>query len=137
MEGDYDDIVSHAPCPIFSLSHRLLAFASSPPRNDPSINPSSTTQPHTQSRSLQTPSGPFGVSQVELGNAAVAVGGTVLSGIKSLGRICISIFSWAVIAAIDPRMPMQADEEVFATRHRHPEFDFYAFSRDRNRGLQF
>jgi hypothetical protein len=38
---------------------------------------------------------------------------------------------------IDPLTPMQTDEEVFATHHRHSDFDFHTLARDADRGLQF
>jgi hypothetical protein len=38
---------------------------------------------------------------------------------------------------IDPSTPMQTDEEVFASHHRHSDFDFFALARDPDRGLQF
>ena len=79
---DSDNLLAQ-PQPIFALSHRLLAFASSPPRPD---SPSAT-QPRTHSR---PPSGTFGIAQAELGHAALKVGGTVLSGMKSLGGMAYS-----------------------------------------------
>lgn len=69
------------PKPIYSLSHRLLAFAAQPPRSD-SPHGSTALQPRTHVRTSSTP---FGISQADLGNAAIKVGGTVLSGMKSLG----------------------------------------------------
>lgn len=38
---------------------------------------------------------------------------------------------------IDPCTPMQTDEEIFATHHRHSDFDIHTLTRDRDRGLQF
>jgi hypothetical protein len=59
------------PHPIYSISRRLLAFASSPPRLDsPTV-----TQPRAHSGPL---SGTGGMSQTELGNVAMTVGGAVL-----------------------------------------------------------
>ncbi|KAJ3873483.1 hypothetical protein F5051DRAFT_419141 [Lentinula edodes] len=37
----------------------------------------------------------------------------------------------------DPRQPLLGDEEVFATRHRHSDFDMATLVRDRARALQF
>ena len=69
------------PTPIYSLSHRLLAFAAQPPRPD-SPHGSAALVPRTHVRTSSTP---FGISQADLGHAAIKVGGTVLSGMKSLG----------------------------------------------------
>jgi hypothetical protein len=69
------------PTPIYSLSHRLLAFAAQPPRPD-SPHGSTALEPRTHVRTSSTP---FGISQADLGNAAIKVGGTVLNGMKSLG----------------------------------------------------
>ncbi|KAI0339228.1 hypothetical protein BDW22DRAFT_1361707 [Trametopsis cervina] len=38
---------------------------------------------------------------------------------------------------IDPNKPLTPDEEVFATHHRHSDFDFATLVRDRARALQF
>ncbi|KAI6096747.1 hypothetical protein F5141DRAFT_1011714 [Pisolithus sp. B1] len=90
--------------PVYALSHRLLAFASQPPRLDASHEhghgtPSHprTQGPRTHDRSSSFPSSsstlPFGIaqiSQVDLGNTAFKVGGTVLSGMKSLGGMALS-----------------------------------------------
>jgi hypothetical protein len=89
------DVTSQARRPIFSLSHRLLAFASSPPLLDSPTNPSAT-QPRRP-----PPSSTFGVSQADFGNAAMTVGGTVLSGIKSLGGMAYS----AAKARVGPGYP--------------------------------
>ncbi|KAG8218093.1 hypothetical protein J3R82DRAFT_3608 [Butyriboletus roseoflavus] len=79
---DLDDVsTSDDLAPIYSLSHRLLAFAAQPPRSD-SPHGSTALQPRTDSRASSTP---FGISQADLGNAAMKVGGSVLSGVKSLG----------------------------------------------------
>ena len=76
---DLDGIpITDDPAPIYSLSNRLLAFTAQPPRSD---SPTAL-QPRTHTRAS---SGPFGVSQADLGNAAIKVGGSVLSGMKSLG----------------------------------------------------
>ncbi|KAI0339229.1 hypothetical protein BDW22DRAFT_1361710 [Trametopsis cervina] len=37
----------------------------------------------------------------------------------------------------DPNQPLTPDEEVFATHHRHSDFDFATLVRDRERALQF
>jgi hypothetical protein len=69
------------PVPIFALSHRILAYASPPPRADSHIRPSS--QPRTH---LRSPSSTLGISHA----AALKVGGTVLNGVKSLGGMAYS-----------------------------------------------
>ncbi|KAI9464881.1 hypothetical protein HD554DRAFT_2026168 [Boletus coccyginus] len=69
------------PTPIYSLSHRLLAFTVQPPRSD-APHGSAPLQPRMHVRTSSTP---FGLSQADLGNAAIKVGGTVLSGVRSLG----------------------------------------------------
>lgn len=79
---DLDDVSTlDDPAPVYSLSHRLLAFAAQPPRSD-SPHGRTTLQPRTDPGASSTP---FGISRADLGNAAVKVGGSVLSGMKSLG----------------------------------------------------
>ena len=39
--------------------------------------------------------------------------------------------------AQDPQKPPLRNEEVFATHHRHSDFDMAALVRDRTRALQF
>jgi len=56
--------------PIFSLSHQLLAFTSSPQRLDSPTN-LSAAQPQVQSH---PPSGTFGASQVDLRHATMMMG---------------------------------------------------------------
>lgn len=89
------DIDAHDPdepkkddfIPIYSLSHRLLAFASQPPRLDAARGSGPSSQPHTHTRSS---SRAFGISQADLGNTAAKVGGTVLHGMKSLGGMALN-----------------------------------------------
>ncbi|KAG1787184.1 uncharacterized protein HD556DRAFT_1410590 [Suillus plorans] len=69
------------PAPIFALSHRILAYASLPPRADSHVG--AVSQPRTR---LRSPSSTLGISHA----AALKVGGTVLSGVKSLGGIAYS-----------------------------------------------
>lgn len=87
------------PVPVYALSHRLLAFASQPPRPDaPHRHGHGTpSHPRTHDRSSSFPSSsstlPFGISQIsqaDFGNTAFKVGGTVLSGMKSLGGMALS-----------------------------------------------
>jgi WD40 repeat protein len=69
------------PVPVFALSHRILAYASPPPRADSDIG--AISQPRTHHRS---PSSTLGISHA----TALKVGGTVLSGVKSLGGMAYS-----------------------------------------------
>ncbi|OJA20381.1 hypothetical protein AZE42_06676 [Rhizopogon vesiculosus] len=69
------------PVPIFALSHRILAYASPPPRADSHVG--AVSQPRTH---LRSPSSTLGISHA----AALKVGGTVLSGVKSLGGMAYS-----------------------------------------------
>ncbi|KAH7923186.1 hypothetical protein BV22DRAFT_1015894 [Leucogyrophana mollusca] len=66
--------------PVYSLSHRLLAFTSPPPA--PESFHGVAAQPRTHKR---LSSSSRGISQADLGNAAIKVGGSVLSGMKFLG----------------------------------------------------
>lgn len=67
--------------PTFALSHRILAYASLPPRADSHVG--AVSQPRTR---LHSPSSTLGISHA----AALKVGGTVLSGVKSLGGMAYS-----------------------------------------------
>lgn len=69
------------PAPTFALSHRILAYASLPPRADSHVG--AVSQPHAR---LRSPSSTLGISHA----AALKVGGTVLSGVKSLGGMAYS-----------------------------------------------
>lgn len=79
------DSINHAshdyPAPIFALSHRILAYASPPPRADSHVG--AVSQARTR---LHSPSSTLGISHA----AALKVGGTVLSGVKSLGGMAYS-----------------------------------------------
>ncbi|TFY59714.1 hypothetical protein EVG20_g7681 [Dentipellis fragilis] len=80
------DAEDAAPRSVFALSHRLLAFASPPPRPD---SPAST-QPRRCSpvrRGSVSGNGTPSLSQGELGKMALRVGGSVLSGMWSLGEV--------------------------------------------------
>jgi len=67
--------------PTFALSHRILAYASLPPRADSHVG--AVSQPRTR---LHSPSSTLGIPHA----AALKVGGTVLSGVKSLGGMAYS-----------------------------------------------
>ncbi|PFH47114.1 hypothetical protein AMATHDRAFT_68396 [Amanita thiersii Skay4041] len=80
--------------PVFALSHRLIAFASSP---SPATRQAQYHVPSSDSSSASPSSSPFGLgglnmpmSQAELGNAALKVGGSLLSGMKTLSGIALS-----------------------------------------------
>ncbi|KIK97003.1 hypothetical protein PAXRUDRAFT_825396 [Paxillus rubicundulus Ve08.2h10] len=99
------------PVPIYSLSHRLLAFASRPPPSD-SPHASAALQPRTHVRAS---SSTFGISQADLGSAAIKVGGTVLSGMKSLGGMAYNAAaeyarSRSSIAPLTPPSPRVREE---------------------------
>ncbi|KAG0698946.1 hypothetical protein DFH29DRAFT_1016474 [Suillus ampliporus] len=67
--------------PTFAFSHRILAYASPPPRADSHVG--AVSQPRTH---LRSPSSTLGISHA----AALKVGGSVLSGVKSLGGMAYS-----------------------------------------------
>lgn len=87
------------PLPVFALSHRLIAFASAAPR--PSSSAGSPSHPSPRARPI---SGTLGVNitQADIGNAALKVGGSVLSGMKALGGIAYS----AAKARVAPTSPV-------------------------------
>lgn len=79
------DVVSSAkPLPVFALSGRLLAFASPHSPTDPSsgLDPHSV---HTAGVFRQS------VTPGDVGQAALRVGGTVLSGVKALGGFAFNV----------------------------------------------
>lgn len=100
------------PRPVFALSHRLLAYASPSPSSSPLHVPSSnkhhrlsssSSTPSNPNSSISSPPSPFALgtsiglvnnlgkvtsmTQAELGQAALKVGGTVLGGMKLLGEM--------------------------------------------------
>ncbi len=88
------------PQPIFALSQRLLAFASSPPRPESPSHTSSRTpraayQADSDSGIFRLPT-----TQAEFGTAAVKIGGSVLSGMKALGGMAFSAARAGVSAAV-------------------------------------
>lgn len=77
------------PHAVFALSNRLLAFASVPPSPETSSLTSIYPRmaiPHSPSIQL----GSLSVSQADIGNAAVKVGGGLLSGMRALGGIAVA-----------------------------------------------
>lgn len=95
LDGTSD--LDRHPAPIYSLSNRLLAFASAPARPG-SGSPTGTPTPPAQPRSRPT-SGAFGGSQAEL---ALKVGGSMLSGMKTLGGMAYSAAKSRVVPPSPP-----------------------------------
>ncbi|KAI0365441.1 hypothetical protein BV20DRAFT_954256 [Pilatotrama ljubarskyi] len=106
---DIDSPQTH-PKPIYALSNRLLAYVS--PIFRPTSAASATTTistgrghahtsvpvpPPDHSNPLKL--GLTGMSQADLGNAAVKIGGSVLSGMRTLGGMAISAARAGVSAA--------------------------------------
>lgn len=86
------------PQPIFSLSNRLLAYASPPPKPDSPLQ-SPSRLPRTASQSSEDNTARFPTTQAELGSAAVKLGGSVLSGMKVLGGMAFTAARAGVSAA--------------------------------------
>ncbi|KAI0766225.1 hypothetical protein BD413DRAFT_494502 [Trametes elegans] len=111
-----DDVVSsldidsrqqqQAPArPIYALSNRLLAYVA--PLRRPSTAPPTSATGHTtvpvpapdNTNALKLG---LGMSQAELSNAAAKLGGSVLSGMRTLGGLAISAARAGVNAATEP-----------------------------------
>ena len=103
---------SRSPVPVFALSHRLLAYASSSPSAIPSAsqeplnvkdmrrfsssaNPSANPGPESSGSSASFGFGPAGLEQItaitraDVGHAALKVGETVFNGMKYFGGIAL------------------------------------------------
>ncbi|KAF9463475.1 hypothetical protein BDZ94DRAFT_1258923 [Collybia nuda] len=92
------------PRPVFSLSNRLLAYASPVPPGSRTSSPTSTVPAVGVAAGTSVGPGnrPSGggpsvvgglglpTTQAELGNAALRVGGSVLSGMRTLGGLAVS-----------------------------------------------
>ncbi|EKM58747.1 uncharacterized protein PHACADRAFT_248804 [Phanerochaete carnosa HHB-10118-sp] len=89
---------SAIPSPIFSLSNRLLAYASPPPKLESPLE-SPSRLPRTASQSSDDNALKFPTTQAELGSAAVKIGGSVLSGMKVLGGMAFTAARAGVSAA--------------------------------------
>ncbi|KAH0839378.1 hypothetical protein J3R83DRAFT_75 [Lanmaoa asiatica] len=124
---DLDDVLSpDDPAPIYSLSHRLLAFTAQPPRSDSPHGPTAL-QPCTHTRASSTP---FGISQADLGNAAIKVGGSVLSGMKSLGGMAYNAateyarsrsgMSPVTVTPASPRVREDSPRRLLSPQGDHP-----------------
>jgi hypothetical protein len=97
--------LQHHPCPIFALSHRLLAFSSPEPSYSYAHAHTNTGSPST-SPLVTVPSpagaGPLGLgltTQAEIGRAALKIGGSVLNGMRTLGGIALSAAKSRVVSA--------------------------------------
>lgn len=92
-----EDPGSPSPKPIFALSHRLLAYASPSPltaAQQAQLPPSGGSG---NSSGASPSTSPFGIgglnmqmTQADLGNTALKVGGSLLSGMKTLGGMALS-----------------------------------------------
>ena len=84
---DSDTFPPDQPKAVFALSHRLLAYASPPPRPDsPTATPLST-RPRTREPSRDDIKS---LSQADISTFALRVGGNVLSGLRTLGEVAYS-----------------------------------------------
>ncbi|TFK84177.1 hypothetical protein K466DRAFT_527701 [Polyporus arcularius HHB13444] len=94
---------SALPRPVYALSNRLLAYVSPLTRHDiaPSITPGQahTSLPVTAPDAASSKFG-IGMSQAELGTAALKIGGSVFSGMKTLGGMAFSAARAGVTAAV-------------------------------------
>lgn len=83
LDNPGDAVPTVNPLPVFALSGRLLAFASP----HPPIDSSSGLDPYSSHNTsfLRQP-----VSPGDVGQAALRVGGTVLSGVKALGGLAFN-----------------------------------------------
>ncbi|KAH9949200.1 hypothetical protein B0H21DRAFT_840758, partial [Amylocystis lapponica] len=88
------------PQPVFALSHRLLAFASPLTPHDNVSLAGGASRISGSSGSDNALKLGLGMSQAEFGTAAVKLGGSVLSGMKSLGGMAISAARAGVTAAV-------------------------------------
>ncbi len=91
---------SAIPQPIFAYHNRLLAFASIPVTPDATKQSSSRTPRSALPEVQQDSALKLPMSQAELGNAAMKIGGSVLSGMKVLGGMAFTAARAGVTAAI-------------------------------------
>jgi hypothetical protein len=95
----------HHPRPVFGLSHRPLAFASPAPSYPYAHAHTSTGSPSTSPlvTVLYSAGGPLGLglttTQAEIVHAALKVGGSILSGMLTLGRMALSAAKSRVVSA--------------------------------------
>lgn len=83
LDNSGDVVPADKPLPVFALSGRLLAFSSphSPTDNSSRLDPNSTHNAGVLRQSV-TPG--------DVGQAALRVGGTVISGVKALGGLAFN-----------------------------------------------
>ncbi|KAI0637468.1 hypothetical protein C8Q77DRAFT_1048447 [Trametes polyzona] len=105
---DIDTPGAAAPRPVYALSNRLLAYVTplarpsttAPPAPSASASgPGHTSTPVPVAADSQ-PKLALGMSQAELGTAAAKFGGTVLSGMRTLGGMAFSAARAGVSAAV-------------------------------------
>ncbi|CCM06516.1 uncharacterized protein FIBRA_08788 [Fibroporia radiculosa] len=90
---------SDMPRSTFALSNRLLAFISPLAPHQPTI--SSETQSPSDLSAITDTTAKFGFSQADIGTTAARIGGTVFSGMKSLGGMAVSAAKAGVTAAVN------------------------------------
>ena len=99
---------SPSPRPVFALSHRLLAYASPPSissaRAHGQRSPSRASGPPSHSSPSTSPFGGLNMqmTQSDLGNAAIKVGGSLLSGMKTLGGMAYTAAKNHIMASSSP-----------------------------------
>lgn len=112
------------PQPVFTSYNRLLAFASVPAS---SLSPAQSSSSSALRTAVQgsPPDAPLKLqlSQAELGNAALRIGGSVLSGMKVLGGMAFTAARAGVSAA------MATDYHGIATTNHSPPAPGKFFSR--------
>jgi hypothetical protein len=102
-DDSHDGYAFQLPRPVFALSHRLLAFASPAPSHSFSLSHpyshphagagSSSSAPlasHTSPSGNNRPLLGLPTTQAELGQAALKVGGSMLTGMRTLGGMALS-----------------------------------------------
>lgn len=92
--------ITEIPQPIFAISHRLIAFASSPPRPASPAQASSRTPRTASETSFDDSTLKFPTTQAELGVAALKIGGSLFSGMKAIGGRAYSAARAGVTAAM-------------------------------------
>ncbi|PCH41803.1 hypothetical protein WOLCODRAFT_132119 [Wolfiporia cocos MD-104 SS10] len=104
ITAQHDYVSTTIPQPTFALSNGLLAFAS--PNHSSYTVSSSLAHARTNSSPPHLDaSAKLGLTQADVGRAAVKLGGTVLSGMKTLGGFAISAARAGVTAAIAADQP--------------------------------
>ncbi|KAK2465840.1 hypothetical protein APHAL10511_001481 [Amanita phalloides] len=116
-----------SPKPVFALSHRLLAFASPPSSSNARRGQRSPSGGSGHSSRASPSTSPFGigglsmqVTQAELGNAAIKVGGSLLSGMKTLGGMAFSAAKNHIMAGTHHEPSAHHNNADYYRRHPHP-----------------